>query len=111
MNPETYQRALHKITRRHFFQKCGVGLGSIALGEMLGGRTQQAFAGTDFINPIAPKAGHFPAKAKNVIYLFMAGGPSQLELFDYKPKLKELDGQPIPDSYMEGRRFAFMDST
>ncbi|MCB9783346.1 MAG: DUF1501 domain-containing protein [Candidatus Omnitrophica bacterium] len=111
MNPETYQRALHKITRRHFFQKCGVGLGSIALGEMLGGRTQQAFAGTDFINPIAPKAGHFPAKAKNVIYLFMAGGPSQLELFDYKPKLQELNDQVIPDSYMEGKRFAFMGSS
>jgi hypothetical protein len=52
--------------------------------------------------------GHHPAKAKNVIFLFMAGGPSQLELFDYKPRLQELNGQPIPQSYIEGKRFAFM---
>ena len=54
---------------------------------------------------------HFRPRAKNVIYLFMAGGPSQLELFDHKPRLNELNGQPIPDSYLEGKRFAFMDSS
>ena len=53
----------------------------------------------------------FTPRAKNVIYLFMAGGPSQLELFDYKPKLVELNGQPIPQSYIEGKRFAFMGSS
>ena len=53
----------------------------------------------------------FAPRAKNVIYLFMAGGPSQLELFDYKPKLVELNGQPIPQSYIEGKRFAFMGSS
>ena len=62
-------------------------------------------------NPMAPKRPHFRPRAKNIIYLFMAGGPSQLELFDYKPKLIELNGQPIPDSYIEGKRFAFMGSS
>ena len=60
-------------------------------------------------NPLAPRPGHFPARAKSVIYLFMAGGPSQLELFDYKPQLQKYSGQPIPDSFIQGRRFAFMD--
>src|SRR6266571_1658163 len=53
----------------------------------------------------------FAPRAKNIIYLFMAGGPSQLELFDYKPKLVELNGQPIPQSFIEGKRFAFMGSS
>ncbi len=60
-------------------------------------------------NPLAARPGHFPARAKSVIYLFMAGGPSQLELFDYKPQLQKYSGQPIPDSFIQGRRFAFMD--
>ena len=60
-------------------------------------------------DPLAPRPGHFPARAKSVIYLFMAGGPSQLELFDYKPELQKYSGQPIPDSFIQGRRFAFMD--
>jgi len=57
-----------------------------------------------------PKPPHFPAKVKNVIYLFMAGGPSQLEMFDYKPRLQEFDGKPIPESLVAGKRFAFMDA-
>jgi hypothetical protein len=57
---------------------------------------------------MAPRPPHFKPRAKNIIYLFMAGGPSQLELFDYKPKLIELNGQPIPESFIEGKRFAFM---
>jgi uncharacterized protein (DUF1501 family) len=68
-------------------------------------------AGAAPAGPLAPKPTHFPARAKNIIYLFMAGGPSQLELFDYKPKLAELNGQPIPQSFIEGKRFAFMDSS
>src|SRR5882724_1858568 len=84
-------------TRRHFFRDCAMGIGSIALTSLLRGET---VAGT-----------HFPAKAKRVIFLFMAGGPSQLDLFDYKPQLNQLDGQPIPRSVIEGKRFAFMDSS
>jgi hypothetical protein len=61
-------------------------------------------------NPLAVRPGHFPARARSVIYLFMAGGPSQLELFDYKPRLQGYSGKPIPDSFIQGRRFAFMDT-
>ena len=62
-------------------------------------------------NPLAPKPPHLVAKAKSVIYLLLAGGPSQLEMWDYKPKLAKLNGQPIPQSYIKGKRFAFMDSS
>ena len=59
-------------------------------------------------DPLAPRPPHFAAKAKSVIFLFMAGGPSQLELFDPKPKLQELDGQVIPESFVANKRFAFI---
>jgi hypothetical protein len=95
-------------TRRHFFSQCGLGLGSLALSTLLS-ESQAAPAATPLINPLAPKKPHFPARAKSVIYLFMAGGPSQLELFDYKPQLQELNGKPIPDSFIKNKRFAFMD--
>ncbi|MCC6203336.1 MAG: DUF1501 domain-containing protein [Gammaproteobacteria bacterium] len=102
-------------TRRHFFSRCALGLGGIALASMLNGRRAfgaEANSGLPALpNPMAPRAGHFAPRAKNIIYLFMAGGPSQLELFDYKPKLVELNGQPIPPSLIEGKRFAFMDSS
>src|SRR5262245_12560580 len=101
---------LNAITRRHFFSRCAMGLGGIALGSLLRGATANATA-TAGANPMAPRQPMFTPRAKNVIYLFMAGGPSQLELFDYKPKLVELNGQPIPQSYIEGKRFAFMDSS
>jgi hypothetical protein len=98
-------------TRRHFFSRCAMGLGSVALTSLLANNKLNAADALKLVNPIAPKPGHFPAKAKNVIYLFMAGAPSQLELFDYKPKLVELNAQPIPQSFIEGKRFAFMDSS
>ena len=90
-------RLLQRRTRRHFFQDCGVGVGKIALASLFGGA---AF----------PQKPHFAPKVDRVIYLFMAGGPSQLELFDYKPELKTWDSKPAPDSYLKGKRFAFMDS-
>jgi hypothetical protein len=103
------ERQLLMETRRQFFGKCGVGIGQIALASLLsGGKIFGATAKA--VNPMAVKPPHFPPKVKNVIYLFMAGGPSQLELFDYKPKLQELDGQVAPDSIMKGKRFAFMDT-
>ena len=98
---ELYEGALRNETRRHFFRDCGVGLGSLALAQLGMGNAGAA----------APQAGHHPARAKNVIFLFMAGGPSQLELFDYKPELQRFTDTPIPPSYLEGRRFAFMDSS
>lgn len=107
MSPLQAEKALQESTRRHFFQNCGIGLGSIALGNLI---ASEAAGGVD-INPTAPMAprpGHFPGKAKNVIFLFMAGGPSQLDLFEDKPKLREYSGQTPPESLMAGKRFAFL---
>jgi hypothetical protein len=99
---------LQDITRRHFFKNCAVGVGSLALASLL---ADSALATPAAAGERKLPGPHFPPKVKNVIYLFMAGGPSQLELFDYKPKLVELNGKPIPDSYLAGKRFAFMDSS
>lgn len=101
-------QTLRNSTRRHFFSQCGVGLGSVALASML---AQEGGAAPSIDSPLAPKPTHYPAKAKNVIFLFMAGGPSQLEMFENKPELTKLNGQPIPQSFVEGKRFAFMDSS
>ncbi|MCC7337518.1 MAG: DUF1501 domain-containing protein [Pirellulaceae bacterium] len=101
--------ALQANTRRHFFSRCGIGVGSMALASMLAKQGIAKPAGSHAESPLAPKQPHVPPRATNVIFLFMAGGPSQLELFDYKPKLTELNGQPIPESYTAGKRFAFMD--
>ncbi len=102
------QDSLLLQTRRHFFQQCALGLGSVALTSLLA--DGKLSASSPASGPMAPRPPHFPAKAKSVIYLFMAGAPSQLELFDYKPKLMDLDGQPIPESFIKGKRFAFMDT-
>jgi hypothetical protein len=110
VNPFLKSELLARTTRRHFFSRCGMGLGSIALASLLNDTLFAADA-PKLVNPLAPKAPHFKPRAKNVIFLFMAGGPSQLELFDYKPKLVELNGQPIPQSFIEGKRFAFMGSS
>ncbi len=110
MNPDLYNAHLQQRTRRHFFNQCSMGIGSMALASLLNDRLLAA-PNTAVANPFAPRPPHFPAKAKNVIFLFMAGGPSQLDLFDYKPKLIELNGQPIPQSFVEGKRFAFMGSS
>jgi hypothetical protein len=107
MNAE--ESLLREITRRHFFQNCKLGLGSLVLGSLLGGQSSGGVSSADrAVNPLAPRDGHHPARARNVIFLFMAGGPSQLELFDYKPKLQEMNGQVIPESYVKNKRFAFI---
>jgi hypothetical protein len=111
MNIQYHDQALQTLTRRHFFGRCGMGLGGIALASLMNERLLAAERPTELPNPMAPKPPHFAARAKNIIYLFMAGGPSQLELFDYKPKLIELNGKPIPQSFIEGKRFAFMGSS
>jgi hypothetical protein len=100
---------LRDVTRRHFFADCGVGLGSVALASLLNqGKLFASSTADRQTNPLAPLAPQFAAKAKSVIFLFMAGGPSQLELFDHKPKLNELDGQVIPPSFVKNQRFAFI---
>src|SRR5262245_44222970 len=92
-------------TRRHFFRDCGVGVGAMALGSLL---ARDGVAAPERRDPLAPRKPHFAPKAKAVIYLFMAGGPSHLDLFDPKPKLKELHGQKVPESFTDGKRFAFI---
>ena len=87
-------------TRRHFLSRGGLGVGSMALGSLMARE-----------DALVPKQTHFPAKAKNVIFLFMAGGPSQLDMFAHKPELQKRNGQPIPESFTKGKRFAFMDSS
>jgi hypothetical protein len=104
------QQWLLAQTRRHFFKDCALGVGKIALASLLTEGSLRAQQLLPLANPMSPRPPHFPGKVKNVIYLFMAGGPSQLELFDCKPKLQELDGKPIPESYLRDRRFAFMDT-
>ncbi len=102
--------ALRDTTRRHFFSQCGMGIGSVALASLMAERGLHA-ASAAAAGPGVMKKANVTPRAKNVIYLFMAGGPSQLELYDYKPKLVELNAQPIPQSYIEGKRFAFMGSS
>jgi len=96
---------LQGITRRHFFEECGVGVGKIALASLLcGGVARAAF----LPSAMPPATPHYAAKAKRVIYLFMSGAPSQLDLFDHKPALARYDGQPVPESIIKDQRYAFI---
>src|SRR6266571_3238569 len=106
MNP--IQQYCQHVTRRHFLQECGVGLGKIALAGLLTEALSSSARAIPAANPLAPKQPHFPAKAKRVIHLFMAGAPSQLDLFDYKPKLAQYEGKPIPPEIIGGQRYAFI---
>src|SRR6478609_9171745 len=106
---DLHQERLKLITRRQFFRDCGTGLGTLALASMLNERLfalDQGLATAP--DPLLPRAPHFAPKAKNIIYMHMAGAPSQLDLFDYKPKLVELNNQKIPESMIKGERFAFI---
>jgi hypothetical protein len=105
MNP--LQHRCLDITRRHFLRDCGVGLGKIALAGLLTDKLGVQTPGS-FVNPLAPRPPHFPGKAKAVIHLFMAGAPSHLDLFDFKPDLAKIDGKPLPASVTEGQRLAFI---
>ncbi len=98
-----------QIARRHFLQQCGVGLGRIALASLLGATTQQVASAAPETAGL-PRTGHFPGKAKAVIHLFMAGAPSQLEMFSNKPLLTKLEGQPLPPSVIGDQRYAFIRS-
>src|SRR5262245_5177267 len=96
------------ITRRWFFEQCGVGLGAIALGQLFGQQGWAASGNIASTNPLAPKQPPLPAKAKRVIFLFMAGAPSHLELFDYKPELAKWNGKVPPAELVKGYRAAFI---
>ena len=96
------------VTRRWFFRQCGVGLGSIALASLLRPDTVVGAAALEPSNPLAPKQPQFKPRAKRVIYLFMGGAPSQLDLFDYKPGLAKYDGKPVPAEVVMGQKYAFI---
>ncbi len=112
---EAQRHHLEAVTRRHFLRDCVAGVGGIALGYLFGGcsagsrgdGTAAALA-RGSLNPMAPRAPHFAGKAKRIIYLHMAGAPSQLELFDYKPELHKLHDKPCPESLLAGKKFAFI---
>jgi len=97
--------ALRDITRRHFFRQTGIGIGSIALSALLDRELRGQEAS---LNPMAPRRPHFAPRAKNIIYLFMMGAPSQLDLFDEKQKLRQFNDQPVPEEVIKGERFAFI---
>lgn len=93
------------VSRRWFFQECGVGLGAAALGHLL---AEAGYARDSSSDPMAAKAPHFAPKAKRVLFLFMAGAPSHLELFDNKPQLAKFDGTLPPPDLLKGYRAAFI---
>jgi hypothetical protein len=97
-------RGMHPldVTRRWFFRQCGVGVGTAALMSLM---SEAGYAADD---PLAPKTPQFAPKAKHVIFLFMAGAPSHLELFDYKPQLAKFDGTLPPPELLAGYRAAFI---
>jgi len=99
---------LLEITRRHFFGECGIGVGKIALAGLLSGAWRTASAAERPAAGLAARPPHFPGTAKAVIQLFMAGAPSQLELFDHKPALAAMEGKPIPPEVIGGQRYAFI---
>src|SRR6266568_4876449 len=96
------------VTRRWFFRQCGVGLGSVALASLLGAEQSSGATAPRPANPLAPKQPQFKPKASRVIYLFMGGAPSQLDLFDYKPALAKYNGKPVPQEVVMGQKYAFI---
>jgi len=102
MNPQMEQSLL--VNRREFFGKQTLGLGTAALSTLL---CKDGLAG-QIQGGGLPDLPHFKPKAKNIIYLFQNGAPTHVELFDFKPKLVEMHGKPVPDSYFEGKRFSTM---
>ncbi|GAB3702019.1 DUF1501 domain-containing protein [Spirosoma flavus] len=116
---ELQEAALQRETRRHFLHTCSTGLGAMAMSTVLGscgffGESEKkdvantTLPGTSEGEPMDVRTAQFAGKAKRVIYIHMAGSPSQLELFDYKPELQKYDGKDCPQSLLEGKKFAFI---
>jgi uncharacterized protein DUF1501 len=110
--PDPMQDFLRAVTRRHFFRQTGLGVGAAALTVLINrslfGVDQPSQSTTNVAGPEPKMVPNFGPKAKSIIYLFMAGAPSQLDLLDNKPALQQLDGKPIPESLVKGERFAFI---
>ncbi len=98
--------SLLNVTRRNFLQGSSVGLGALALSQLLG-EARADVQGISADRPLAPRSPHFAPKAKRVIYLHMSGAPPHLDLLDYKPQLIKHDGENCPDQFLKGKRFAF----
>lgn len=116
---EKITRDAQAKTRRHFIKECATGLGGLALGSIFMGcdplgstskKSKITFSERD-LNPLATLPPPFSPKVKSVIYMHMAGAPSQLEMFDYKPVLQKLNNQDCPQSLLQGRKFAFIKGT
>ena len=106
---DQYQHLANAINRRTFMSRAGLGLGAVAFSGLLADEGIAACAHTNLLNDttgILPGLPHFPPRVKRVIFLCMAGGPSHLETFDYKPGLKKIDGQPMPSSFTDGQPIA-----
>ena len=109
---EFRHRQAHYNSRRNFLRRGALGLGGLALGGLMGcGTESQPASAATAAERAMETALHYAPRAKRVIYLHMAGAPSQLELFDHKPELRKLDGQPCPPSLLAGKRFAFIQGT
>ncbi|MEY3895633.1 MAG: hypothetical protein RLZZ214_1152, partial [Verrucomicrobiota bacterium] len=102
------QEQLRLATRRHFLKEAAFGLGSLCLTSQNLFGAGSSMVPRDATTPLAPLAPSFAPKAKRVIFLHMAGAPSQMELFDYKPMLAKYDGKDCPAEYLAGQRFAFI---
>jgi len=100
---------LQNVTRRHFLQGSGIGLGAVALAAIVG--DELPAAPVEVPNPLVSHQPHFPARAKRVIYLHMTGSPPHLDLFDYKPELVRRSGEDCPEEFFDGKRFAFTASS
>ena len=105
MNP--LQQNHLDLTRREFFGKSATGVGTIALSNLLNDAGLAADNEKKAIGGL-PGLPHFKPKAKNIIYLFQNGAPTHVDLFDYKPKIMEMHGKPVPDSYVGNKRFSTM---
>ncbi len=105
LDQEFFHRQQAYLTRRQLFRSAAFGIGGMALGMLGCGKPEPP---KDAISEAMKRALHLAPHAKRVIFLHMAGAPSQLELFDYKPELAKLDGQLCPDSFLKGKRFAFI---
>ena len=104
MNARTELESLKLTTRRKFFQQCGTGMGALALASLL---NEKLFAAADKGTAASASLGpHFKPKAKSIIYLFQSGGPSHLDLFDYKPELIKRNGQQMPEEVLKNIRLA-----
>ena len=111
MNSDPISNRSFLLNRRAFLSKTSIGLGTATLSSLLGiGCFNKKESGNLTLSPSEVKIPHFAPKAKRVIYLFQSGGPSQLELFDYKPLLEKMRGQDLPESIRKGQRLTGMTS-